>query len=437
MPSNTQTGRGPTGRLRNFRAMSAGKLQATYLAVAAEGNDPEALDALTAELDSRGMGASAEAEAAANWRETIAQPHMGQIVDAHLAENDWSAVDAEIAAEDAEVQELAEAIEAQGGITDPAPETDTRTRTQLRGFEDASKLAMNSKSANTVEEACQGRPAILEPKFDGIRLLANRSENGVRLWTRSGKSATGKLPRIEQLLADHLPVGTWLDCEAVAFNPNGTQDWGGAQSVLGSDASRVMDRGRIKLVVFDCLAWAGGDIRNQPFSLRRTTIDRVFEGDANQARWEGRIIASPKMDATDEMHQINLDFGFEGSMVKLLDGTYQSGKRSNVSMKLKATDTVDAIITGFSPSEPGSWIDQAGLIGAIEFTHYQDGQPIEGKCSGMTVAERERVTAEAEALIGTVIEVSYMTRMPGSGKLRHPQFKRLRTDKTADEVRNG
>ena len=35
-------------------------------------------------------------------------------------------------------------------------------------------------------------------------------------------------------------------------------------------------------------------------------------------------------------------------------------------------------------------------------------------------------------LTGMVIEVSYMTRMPG-GKLRHPQFKRIRTDKTAEE----
>ena len=47
------TGRGPTGRLRNFRAMNPDKLATTWGAVYFEGNDPEALTALAAELDAR------------------------------------------------------------------------------------------------------------------------------------------------------------------------------------------------------------------------------------------------------------------------------------------------------------------------------------------------------------------------------------------------
>lgn len=48
-------GRGPTGRLRNFRAMNDGKLTTTYRQVAYEGNDAEALAAIRAEAASRGL----------------------------------------------------------------------------------------------------------------------------------------------------------------------------------------------------------------------------------------------------------------------------------------------------------------------------------------------------------------------------------------------
>jgi len=49
------TGRGPTGRLRNFRAMNGAKLIATLDAVTREANDDEALEALLAEARERGL----------------------------------------------------------------------------------------------------------------------------------------------------------------------------------------------------------------------------------------------------------------------------------------------------------------------------------------------------------------------------------------------
>lgn len=298
------------------------------------------------------------------------------------------------------------------------------------GFEDPSKLAMNSKSAASVDEAVGAHEATLEPKFDGIRLLVNVTENGVRLYSRAGNSKTGKLPQIEAELLAELPAGTWLDAEAVAFNENGTQDWGGAQSVLGSDSTRAMDRSKIRLVVFDLLAFNGIDARSLPLRNRRELLEQVFTDSAFKL-----VQLSPWLPATDASHAALLEAGYEGSMVKHLDAAYASGKRSPRSLKLKATDTVDAVITGFKPGAPDSWIAARGLVGAIEFTHYEDGQAIEGRCSGMTVAEREQITEWGDTLIGTVIEVSYMTRMPG-GKLRHPQYRRIRTDKTAAECRS-
>lgn len=301
---------------------------------------------------------------------------------------------------------------------------------------DPATLAMNSKTAKSVEDAVSGNPNawILEPKFDGIRLLVNVTETGVRMYARSGKSKTGKLPAIDAELFAALPAGTWLDCEAVDFNADGTQNWGGAQSVLGSDVAKAAARsGNMRLVVFDLIAHGGLDARSLPLSQRRTLLDEIFAAAIDAGVAFARVTLSPWLPATDEWHQANLELGFEGSMCKRIDAPYASGKRSPCSLKLKATDTVDAVITGFSPATPGSWIDQGGMVGAIEFTHYEDGREIEGKCSGMTSAERRWISDNQVALTGAVIEVSYMTRMPDSGKLRHPQYKRIRTDKTAEE----
>jgi len=293
------------------------------------------------------------------------------------------------------------------------------------------KLAMNSHPAESVEDATRGKDSIIEPKFDGIRLLIRRDENGVQMFARSGKSKTGKLPAIETLLESILPDGTWLDCEAVSFNLDGTQDWGGAQSVLGSNVEKAqLIAGKIKLVVFDVLAYDNMDARSLPFRQRRELLEMIFDWTTNS----DPIMLSPTMPATDEAHAANLEFGFEGSMLKHLDAPYQSGRRSKSSCKLKAQDTVDAIIIGSKPGRPDSWIAKSGLVGAITFVHFENGEPIEGACSGMTVSEREMITRQISTLIAekAVIEVSYMTRMPG-GKLRHPQFKRIRDDKTAAE----
>ena len=53
--SFVQTGRGPTGRLRNFRAMNDGKLLFTAREVHAEANDTEAMGAILLQLEQRNL----------------------------------------------------------------------------------------------------------------------------------------------------------------------------------------------------------------------------------------------------------------------------------------------------------------------------------------------------------------------------------------------
>lgn len=286
-------------------------------------------------------------------------------------------------------------------------------------------LAHNAEAASA-KEALAGRGSIMEPKLDGIRLLAIVGEDDVELYTRSGKSQKGKLPHIEAELSG-LPAGTVLDGEAVAFveSPTGEriQDWGKAQSVMGSSVKRAASKSdAITYVVFDLLAFKDVDIRSLPLSKRRDALEQVIEN-------SDYVELIERVDPTEENYDRLVEAGFEGAMVKRIDSRYSSGARGHGWYKLKATDEVDVVVMDFQPGQDGF----SNMVGAIIFGQYRDGALVErGKCSGMTMKLRQDMTDNPDNYIGTAISVAHMGVMD-SGKFRHPQFKRLRDDKPTTE----
>lgn len=288
-------------------------------------------------------------------------------------------------------------------------------------------IAMNAKTAATVAEATRGKAAVIEAKWDGWRVLAQVAEEGVRLYSRTGNRYEAAVPEIAAEIADRFPVGTWLDGEIVALAESHgiwANDWGVAQSVMSSGRPHP-ERHRVTYTVFDLLAHGGLDARSLPFKTRRTLLEQAFSaGDFD------RLMLTPTMEATEASHETNLALGYEGSMVKLLDAPYRSGARGPAWRKLKPQATSDVVVTGFKPGENGF----AGMVGAIEFGQYRDGQLVaRGRCSGMTMAQREAMTANPEAWIGVAIEIKHMGCLGDSDAYRHPQFNRRREDKLATD----
>lgn len=286
------------------------------------------------------------------------------------------------------------------------------------------RLAHNAEAAK-INVALSGTASVMEPKLDGIRLLTIIDGSGVNLYTRSGKCQTGKLPALEAELSA-LPSGTVLDGEIVAFDSTSekrVQDWGKAQSVMGSSIERAASLSdALTYVVFDLISLSDVDIRKLPFWKRRQALEKVLPV-------SDKIEIIDQIEPTEENYDNLVLDGFEGAMVKRLDSSYASGARGQGWFKLKATDEVDAVVMGFQAGQDGF----SGLIGAIIFGQYVDGELVErGKCSGMKMDLRQSMSSDPEDYVGTAISVAHMGVME-SGKFRHPQFKRLRDDKPADE----
>lgn len=295
---------------------------------------------------------------------------------------------------------------------------------------DPMKAAQNAEIAKDVSSIlASGGECTMELKLDGFRLLAWVTESGTRTFTRTGNEQTGKLPQIERELAK-LPVGTWIDGEIVAIRmrEDGSVEhhWGGVQTVMGSNVDRAAQlSGALSYSVFDVLAIDGKDARSLPFRNRRALLESIFTKFDFEA-----VVLTPQMAPSDAALAAIIDLGFEGAIVKRLDAPYASGKRGRGWWKIKAIETVDAVIMGYQPGE-GKY---DGQLGALLLGQYDaDGALVQiAKCSGMTDAERLTMSQDPGTYIGTVVEFRHMGQMP-SGGYRHPVFARLRDDKAAIE----
>jgi bifunctional non-homologous end joining protein LigD len=302
------------------------------------------------------------------------------------------------------------------------------------------KLPHNLEKKASVAEAVGTHASVLEPKYDGWRMLWIVGDDGVaRPYSRSGISYAGSMPAIEGELSQ-LPPGTALDTEVVAFKkgPNGElrHERGVVASTLGSGTAKsALASGKLTLVVFDLIAHGGVDARSLTHAKRRHYLELLFE----KVGFSPRVQLIPTLPATGESHDALIALGYEGSVVKWDDAPYKSGARGAGQFKLKPQATVDAVVMGYKPGTPGSSFD--GLVGAIEFGQHDENGVLRkrGRCSGMDWDTRLEISANQDKYLGTVIEVAHMgaqkpTAKNPLGALLSPQFKHFRPDRDPASV---
>lgn len=267
---------------------------------------------------------------------------------------------------------------------------------------------------------------VMEPKYDGWRIMAKVNENGVQYFSRAGLEYSGHTPLIDEALMS-LPVGTVLDGEMI--HPNG---WRHVQTIFGSPDRTSTE---IQYVAFDVLVAMGHDIRHYKLHERRQALHLILQHMDD----EHPIQMPTQVPYTEEGTRALIDEGWEGAIVKDPNAPYQSGRRSPSWLKFKAIWTEDVVVTGATEGK-GKW---AGSVGALTIAQVgPDGRLVPlGQCRGKIT---EKAAAEFTArwrdgsLPGMVIEISVLGITPPSkgfpaGLFRSPTFQRIRTDKRAQD----
>ncbi len=118
--------------------------------------------------------------------------------------------------------------------------------------------------------------------------------------------------------------------------------------------------------------------------------------------------------------------GGEGAIGKALYSPYNAGKRDWTLLKVKEDVDADLLVTNVLEGA-GKY---KGTLGALIC---KDKEGKVHRISGMTDEQRYQWWTNPEAIIGSVVEIKAMKKLP-DGQYREPRFKAVRFDKTEADI---
>jgi bifunctional non-homologous end joining protein LigD len=292
--------------------------------------------------------------------------------------------------------------------------------------------------ATLVEDPPRTGDWVYEVKYDGYRLLARFTKDGVRLFTRAGNDWTSRLPRLAAALEKLKLEGSWLDGEIVVPAEDGRASFQQLQNAFdaGNDS-------KVVYYVFDALFLNGKDLRSLPLLERKRRLEESLKG-TREVRYSEHLSADP-----DEALEHACKLRLEGLIAKRADARYVSG-RSRDWLKLKCRQRQDFVIGGYTAPRgsrqgfgallvgvnAGGKLRYAGKVG----TGFDDAMlsSLKQKFSKLESAEpafvnppRERGVTWLEPKL--VAEVEYAERTD-EGLVRQGAFMGLRRDLPAKQV---
>ncbi|HEX3814927.1 MAG TPA: non-homologous end-joining DNA ligase [Mycobacteriales bacterium] len=294
----------------------------------------------------------------------------------------------------------------------------------------------------------EGAQWAYELKWDGVRVLADRTPDGLRLSSRSERDLSHTYPELADFAescADAL-----FDGEIVALE-EGRPSFAALAPRMhvgnAAQARRAAAVAPVTYLVFDVLRLYGVDLTGRPYAERRQTLERLdLHGPA--------AMVPPTFDDGPATVRACREQHLEGVVAKRLDSVYRPGRRSPDWVKVRLLKRQEFVVCGFEVGVGG----RTGQIGSLVLGYYADGdlryagqvgsgltgpvlkdlesrlKPLHQKESPfaemLTTVEKRGVTWCVPRL---VVEVSFGEWTP-AGRLRFPTYQGLRDDKDPREV---
>ncbi|MDB5942813.1 MAG: ATP-dependent ligase LigD phosphoesterase module / ATP-dependent ligase LigD polymerase [Ramlibacter sp.] len=290
---------------------------------------------------------------------------------------------------------------------------------------------------------------LVEPKFDGYRLLARIERGKARLVTRNGHDWTDRMPTLAREVEALGIASAWLDGEIVVMDAQGVPDFNALQNAVDGANDEA-----IRYFVFDAPFLGGKDLRQVPLASRRAVLKQQFDG-----KPEGRVHYSQEFAiAPGQMLEAACRMGLEGVMVKRHDAPYVSA-RTETWLKLKCSRRQEFVVVGFTDRRNSS-----GEVGGLLLAYHEDGElryagSVGTGWNSETAQDLHRrlrkIEVDAPALDAQLVKPGrWSKRAAGSerwvepqlvaevvfsewtpeGHVRHPVFKGLREDKPARAI---
>jgi bifunctional non-homologous end joining protein LigD len=195
--------------------------------------------------------------------------------------------------------------------------------------------------AKLVEQPPRTGDWIYELKFDGIRLIAVKSDKKVSLLSRNQNELARRFPQIAEAIKDLQVRECVIDGEVVALDQEGRSSFQLLQAL-------EMEEGKspVYFYAFDLLQLDGKSFIGLPLEVRKDVLERLCRDAGDLIRYSGAIDS----EANALLEEVKRR-GLEGIMGKQRNSVYEPGRRSGTWIKLKCVQEQEFVIGGYTPPQ--------------------------------------------------------------------------------------
>jgi len=268
-------------------------------------------------------------------------------------------------------------------------------------------------------------------------MIANIENPKVSIHSRNGISYNSKFPNLVKDL-ELIPHDVILDGEVVVLDKNGLPVFQELQNY------NTTTEGSLKFYVFDMLYLNGHSMLDLALIERKSLIPEVLED----------TVITEYCDHIEGMgtafYDKAIEAGMEGVIAKKTDSVYTPGYRNENWLKVKAFESVETLICGYTDSK-------GSIFGSLILGAEKEGElTYIGNCgSGFSNAQQKELLEKMKKLKTSKSPFSKKLNLKGrkpnwivpqlicevtfsewtkAGRMRHPVYKGIREDKFPQEI---
>jgi len=272
------------------------------------------------------------------------------------------------------------------------------------------------------EEKVDGSRYVLQFDFEGKPCLTSR-----RISVKTNKPVE-KTDNLRGYVCLAIPglADTVLDGEIV-----GGESFSETVKLMGSSPDKAQallkDGYKVRYIVYDILEYKGEDLRDTELYVRKKVLEKVVRQMNNPY-----IELVREFDNKKESYEEVVAEGGEGIILKYARSVYSEALRSKEWVKVKKTITEEGVIMDMAEGS-GKYEGNLGALKVGQF--FGDELKEVASISGMSDAERRDFWDNKKAYLAEATTVEFSAQEKTKARYRHPQFVRLRPDKSPIECR--
>lgn len=275
---------------------------------------------------------------------------------------------------------------------------------------------------------------VFEAKYDGYRCLVFKEKDQLKLYSRNGNLLNEKFKDLVEAAAT-IPGDFVADSEIIVTDKSGGGDFQKLQQYVKKGV-----KGTLRLVLFDLIFFEGKDLSKLPLTDRKEVLKELLSDVRDPHIKYSKHIA----EQGEKFLAASNDLGLEGIIAKKKDSRYVKNSRSSHWLKLKNIKEEDLVVVGVTPSTAAGRsfgavllarpvdgdFEYAGKVGS-GFGDQQTDELLETFSKHKTKSPpvknvKEKILFWLKPKLYAEIKYSEKTE---EGKLRHPVFLRLRSEK--------